>query len=57
MISQKKFFVLLSIYVLYMLCGAGIFQYMEWPQEQTRREQEREERKEIEGKQKYLFYS
>lgn len=55
MLSQTKFFVLLSIYILYMLCGAGIFQYMEWPQEQARREQEREERKEIEGKQKNFF--
>lgn len=49
MMSKKKFFVLVVIYVGYMLIGALIFYKIEVPVEIARREVEREERREIEG--------
>lgn len=53
MMSKKKFFVLVVLYVGYMLIGALIFYKIEVPVEIARREVEREERREIEGEKTY----
>lgn len=56
MMSKKKFFVLVVIYVGYMLIGALIFYKIEVPWEIARREVEREERREIEGERKVMDF-
>lgn len=49
MLTKKQFFVLLSIYILYMLVGAAIFYHIEGMEEAAKREEDRRERQEIEG--------
>lgn len=50
MMTKKEFAVLVVFYVFYMLIGAAIFYHIESRAEVVRREEEREERREIEGK-------
>lgn len=48
--NKKQWFVLLCLFVVYLLLGAGIFYNDEYQQESIRLEKERTEKRKIEGR-------